>query len=154
MKESSFIISPIKFVCMNRKYELQFHYTRYMQIRGDSGTGKSLFVRDFATVKEELPQYKNSAIYDTRNYKDLKKLSKHCEYDYVIIDNADYILTEDVADIIYENLKNQNKTCWIIMGRGLYSCTVSLACIGRLDVKEEDGYYHFTVNYNAISSAI
>ena len=111
MKESSFIISPIKFVCMNRKYELQFHYTRYMQIRGDSGTGKSLFVQDFAAVKEELPQYKNSAIYDTRNYKDLKKLSKHCEYDYVIIDNADYILTEDVADIIYENLKNQNKPC-------------------------------------------
>lgn len=70
-----------------------------------------------------------------------------CKYDFVIIDNADIILNENVCKIISENIRKNNKTYWIIIGRNYYPCVLSVGCKGNLKMKSIGNKFKFQIDY-------
>ena len=117
----------LAFRYMDRVYGIDFAQSNLIQLIGNSGTGKSLFVSD---VRENLVEL--SKTFGTINIVDYKylaygtvKFEKLIENNpkLVIIDNADIILSKELDQkIAVYNVENVNKVYWIIIGRKSYKC--------------------------------
>ena len=140
----------LKFSHRNRRYDLAFNMAPVMQIRGDSGTGKSLMGSDLQAEKEIQKKLSNVLIVNFKTRELLKLLSNNDkEYDFVVIDNADIILTPEYDNLIFEKIIQPTKTQWIILGRKSYNCVISAACRGVLVRQKIANTYYFTIDYTA-----
>lgn len=141
----------LRFLHINRRYDLEFNHFRVMQIWGDSGTGKSLLCSDFAKEQKLRSNISNSLVIDYFNSASLQLLKGETEYRYVFVDNADLILTPEYDKLIKEKILSATKTYWIILGRKYYECVISSTCIGTLCSKtDEKGITTFTIDYMGV----
>lgn len=132
----------------NRYYDLKFNQLRVMQIKGESGIGKSLFCSDLKIKKNIDTNFKNIVVFDFENSDMLNLVKDFSLYDYVVFDNADLYLTDELCSIIESNILSDSKTHWIIIGRNSFSCVLSLGCIGVLERKTKGIKHYFCVNYS------
>lgn len=138
---------PLKFEIFNRSYNLEFNHIRIMQIKGESATGKSLMVSDFLKYRSSDEQYRNSLVINSEHPEGLALIKEQCSYNYVIIDNADILLTDREIKLIQKNLWGFNKTYWIIIGRNFYPCVLSNGSIGVLVEKKINNIFCYEMDY-------
>ena len=138
---------PLKFEIFNRSYNLEFNHIRIMQIKGESATGKSLMVSDFLKYRSSDEQYKNSLVINSEHPEGLDLITEQCSYNYVIIDNADILLTDREIKLIQKNLWSANKTYWVIIGRNFYPCVLSNGSIGVLVEKKINNTFCYEMDY-------
>lgn len=140
-------MKPLKFKIFNRSYNLEFNHIRIMQIKGESATGKSLMVSDFLKYRSSDEQYRNSLVINSEHPEGLALIKEQCSYNYVIIDNADILLTDREIKLIQKNLWGFNKTYWIIIGRNFYPCVLSNGSIGVLVEKKINNIFCYEMDY-------
>lgn len=140
-------MKPLKFKIFNRSYNLKFNHIRIMQIKGESAIGKSLMVSDFLSYRGSDEQYKNSLVINSEHPEGLALIKEQCSYNYVIIDNADILLTDREIKLIQKNLWGFNKTYWIIIGRNFYPCVLSNGSIGVLVEKKINNIFCYEMDY-------
>ena len=138
---------PLKFKIFNRSYNLGFNHIRIMQIKGESATGKSLMVSDFLSYRGSDEQYRNSLVINSEHPEGLALIKEQCSYNYVIIDNADILLTDREIKLIQKNLWGANKTYWVIIGRNFYPCVLSNGSIGVLVEKKINNTFCYEMDY-------
>jgi predicted ATPase len=104
------IYDNLKFQSYPFKYNLIFK-SRITIVGGDSGTGKT-FLYNLLEVLKKNPEYKNIVTY---NYKsdDIEDSIFKQHNKFIIVDNADIILTDKCKRFINENRDNQ----YMIFGR-------------------------------------
>lgn len=134
---------------MGRTYKIEFNHLRILQITGNSETDKSLLVSDFLDQRCIRQDLSNSLVIDRMFPEGLKLITENCQYDYVIIDNADILVTEEIDKMIKENIKCNTKTYWIIIGRRVYDCVLSMGCIGELEETLVKNKRIISINYSS-----
>ena len=134
---------------MGRTYKIEFNHLRILQITGNSETDKSLLVSDFLDQRCIRQDLSNSLVIDRMFPEGLKLITEDCQYDYVIIDNADILVTEEIDKMIKENIKCNTKTYWIIIGRRVYDCVLSTGCIGELEETLVKNKRIISINYSS-----
>ena len=141
-------MESLVFSYANRHYYLQFNFLPIIQLKGYTASGKSLFVHDFGRIRKNHANFKNSLIVNSRHPEGLQ-LIKHHKYDYVIIDNADILITPDLDAYIFYQVVSGESTKYIIIGRRNYSCVATLSGVGalRCQQNEETGEFYFSVDY-------
>ncbi|MEG1723772.1 MAG: hypothetical protein RR313_00120 [Anaerovoracaceae bacterium] len=142
------LLQPINFTYLNRTYYLDFNHLRIMQIKGESTVGKSLFVSDFDKQKDIDTTFANSLVINFFKKDLLNLITEDCNYDFVIIDNADIILDDFTIEKIKRNLWNNGKTHWVIIGQNFYSCVLSLGCVGELIRERRNDKFYFRITYS------
>lgn len=124
----------LKFEYDNRKYDIFFNNLHVILIIGNSAVGKSLMCNDLRAVKSDNNEDKVVVldINDIDIYKDfLRNKNNYKKYKYVVIDNADILVDDEVSNIIDTELE----TRWILIGRRIPKCIKSLASLGILKKK-------------------
>ena len=140
-------MKPLKFKIFNRVYNLEFNHIKIMQIKGESAIGKSLMVSDFLSYRGSDEQYKNSLVINSEHPEGLDLITEQCSYDYVVIDNADILLTDREIKLIQKNLWGLNKTYWVLIGRNFYPCVLSNGSIGVLVEKKINNTFCYEMDY-------
>lgn len=133
---------------MGRNYNIEFNHLRILQIKGKASTGKSLFVSDFKEQMRVRKDLQNSLVINWKNPNDINLITDNCKYDYVLIDNADVLMTEEISRNIEKNLEKNSDTYWIIIGRRDYDCILSIGCIGELCSIIKGNKKYFYIDYN------
>ena len=145
-------LKDLSFKNANRYYNLKFNHLRIMQIKGESGVGKSLFCSDLSVKKSIDADFSNILIFDYKNKDMLPFIKDFSSYDYVVLDNADLYMTERLGRVIEKDLLAvDSKTHWIIIGRDYYPCVLSLGSVGVLVREEKDGNYYYSVDYSLVN---
>lgn len=141
-------LEPIDFTFRNRHYYIPFLMYPIIQLKGDSSVGKSLFVSDFDNIGAINEKYSNSLII-TRSTKQVMPLLESKEYEYVLIDNADLVITPEIDSLIFDRITSDLKTKYVIMGRRIYTCVGSLLGVGSLvrQYDKERDMYEFSVDF-------
>ena len=145
------MLKNLQFKNDNRAYDIEFHHIKALQIKGESSTGKTLLAND---LKEQRDHDKRlgRVLVITVETKELLNLitqqsEKEKEYNYVVIDNADILLDEETDRFIWEKIKANSKTYWIIIGRKFFVCTSYRGCQGILKREQLHDGYRFTIDY-------
>lgn len=105
-----------------------------LNIQGDSGSGKSLFVRSLANCPDDIEHFggrENRLIvsYDSPAGLRLIKNGEYREYSLVVIDNADVLLNDELCRIISKDLNDGNSsTYWVVMCRKYLPCCDRMSC--------------------------
>ena len=143
--DSKAILKPLKFKIKNREYNINWYCMKIIKLAGDSAVGKSLFVSDFLLYRKSGKDKKasNSLVINSTNPEGIQWLKTASKYDYVIIDNAEGLITPKVDKIISNQIASGTKTYWIIIGRTQLNCTAALACNCRLECIKEGDLYRF-----------
>jgi hypothetical protein len=119
-----------------------------MQMGGKSASGKSLLCNDLRKYIfcEDIDNIKVVNVFDFKKIP-INYLNDWVQnYDYIVIDNADILVTEEIQYIISDSV-NKRKNFWILMGRNDLWC-VNFKCVGELhETILEDGIYKFDVIY-------
>lgn len=143
---SPFILKTLHFQNDNREYLIEFNRVQVMQLMGDSAIGKSLFVSDLNEQKlgqqphQEQQGQECKLLTITENNSEALELVKNpleIDYDLVVIDNADILITEELDQAICEALFKPTKTYWIIIGRNWFNCCAYDGCRGTLVNKQD-----------------
>lgn len=140
--------TALEFMVQKRHYNIPFLYYPIVQLKGDSAAGKSLFVQDFETLKRTNKDYANSPIINVGNRESLKLL-KDKSFDYVIIDNADLLITHEIDKFIFSHIITMPETHYIILGRKNFACVGHPLGLGTF-IRTKDnttGDYYFTVDF-------
>lgn len=98
------IYKKIKFSVAPFSYELEFT-SRITLVRGDSATGKTYLYQILEDVKF-LPQYQNMKLFNYKSDNFHEELAK-CRGKFIIIDNADILLTDEDKRFINFEKTNQ-----------------------------------------------
>jgi len=142
-----------------------------IQIVGESATGKSLMCTDLRTQQRTDKWFRdNVLIIDESNLQFLEELDSYIKrYPVIVIDNADELITAEIAAKITASLvdyDNDRMNKWILIGRKPFSC-VGIHSVGTLvkkddpeagdedidDIKEDNGEstlkkIYFSLDYN------
>lgn len=137
VSSENLIIKPLEFEISNRKYNIDFNGFRIIQLKG-SRLGNFSFYQDylsFSKIKDNMNCLFINFITSFR----LKNLEKEINYDYVIINDADIIISGKYQDIIFNKLLTKNnKTKFILIGNKYFSCILHSSCDRKLE-KNENG---------------
>lgn len=137
----------LSFKLDNRAYSLKFNGSRVIQIVGDAATGKSLMchdMREYSNIDKNFSD--NVLVIDIEDEK-LISVEKMRNYRFVVIDNADLLITPEIDDEIAQSQREAKPRFWIIIGRDERG-TISGNSIGSLVRKEVGGKYQFSMDYN------
>ena len=118
-----------------------------IQIIGRSGSGKSLLCNDlqaYIIVSRRNDIYITNII-DTKELRLEDTVLLTEKYKYIVIDNADLLITEQIQELISDSI-DEKKNYWIIMGRKDYWC-VNIKCVGELIERREDRHSLFEIVY-------
>lgn len=140
-------LKDIKFTYKNRRYNLHFNNLPIIQVKGEGTTGRSMFFSDFESVSRVDKRYKNNLLINFKNSDMASLITFPCSYDFVVIDNADIILNDELCEIIEKNLFDNPKTHWVIIGRDYFPCVLSMKCIGNLRVEKKGDVFCFSIDY-------
>ncbi len=102
--EKQMIYKNITFKADPFSYDLVFD-DRITLVGGDSGTGKTVLYEMLADLRL-TDEYKAIKLF---NYKsdNLLELIKQCRYSFIVIDNADILITDEVRRFINFEFSNQ-----------------------------------------------
>lgn len=109
----------------NTHYDLRFNRFRAIQIVGDSGTGKTMLGTIVRALGNELEFGNGKAlVVDTLHTEGITEIRlNHSEYSLIILDNADLEYTNEVLDIMRNDiLSKESNTYWVVIGRRFHSC--------------------------------
>ncbi|WP_455720279.1 ATPase [Agathobacter sp.] len=102
--EKQMIYKNIIFKAAPFLYDLEFD-DRITLVGGDSGTGKTVLYEILEDIKL-TDEYKAIKLF---NYKsdDFTEAIKQCRNSFIVVDNADYLINDDVRKFINFELSNQ-----------------------------------------------
>lgn len=150
--------SKIMFQNLNRVYGLEFGDDNVIQIRGNSGAGKTLLAQDILKAYKMSPNsYEKLIVFNYSSLsngkitlKSILKLSPKI----VVIDNADLILSNKLdLEIAEYNLEHKN-IYWILIGRRISKCLPDRLSLRELTSKYNEEYGAFfisTINREVIN---
>lgn len=144
-----FSLKDLKLKNGNREYNIIFNGVQIIQLKGDSSTGKSLLASDIKEQRGQIVNFPNILVIDEFNNELLKLLEPEQipEYDLIVIDNADILVTTDLDTLICNELNRNFKTYWIIIGRKRYKCCTYELCRGILENRHFKNKYTFSIKY-------
>ena len=145
----SYVLKPLVFENSGRCYEIHFNRTNILQLKGDSGTGKTLFASDLKEQRDNVPNFPRILVinYDNRELLELLTSLNDLPYDLVVIDNADIILTKELDTAIYHALLSTSRAYWIIIGRTWFDCCSYGGCRAILKSEKIRKKFYFHVEY-------
>lgn len=114
----------------NTHYDLRFNRFRAIQIVGDSGTGKTMLGTIVRALGNELEFGNGKAlVVDTLHTEGITEIKlNHSEYSLIILDNADLEYTNEVLDIMRNDLlSKESNTYWVVIGRKVLSNSISIS---------------------------
>lgn len=114
----------------NTHYDLRFNRFRAIQIVGDSGTGKTMLGTIVRALGNELEFGNGKAlVVDTLHTEGITEIRlNHSEYSLIILDNADLEYTNEVLDIMRNDiLSKESNTYWVVIGRKVLSNSISIS---------------------------
>lgn len=85
-------------------YDLEFD-DRITLVGGDNGTGKTVLYEMLEDVRLS-DEYKDIKLFDYRSDNFLEVI-KQCKDSFIVVDNADYLINDDVRTFINFELSNQ-----------------------------------------------
>jgi hypothetical protein len=131
----------------NRYYSLDFK-TRVIQITGDSAVGKSLMYQDLQHCLNmgAIRAEEEELVLININQNRLLNAEQRQPFKFIVIDNADLIITPAIADeIVASTLAGRNY--WVLLGNEPLDC-VSSNSVGRLRREEREGRHYFSIDYS------
>lgn len=121
------IIKPLEFEISGRKYNIEFNGFRILQLRG-SRLGNFSFYQDFLSYSKINDSINCLFISFITSFRVIN-LEKEIDYDYVVINDADVILSGKYQDIIFKKLlSKKNNTNFILIGNKYFSCILNSSC--------------------------
>jgi hypothetical protein len=141
----------MQFSNANRFYDIRFNLLNLIQIVGEAATGKSLMCADLREVCRHDEWYKKHLyVIDVSNRQAMGYFDSCMrDYEYIVIDNADVLLTLElqlkICDSLFSDDKKTNNK-WILIGRKLYVCA-PINCVGVLAHKTADGNQYYSIDY-------
>lgn len=114
----------------NTHYDLRFNRFRAIQIVGDSGTGKTMLGTIVRALGNELEFGNRKAlVVDTLHTEGITEIRlNHSDYSLIILDNADLEYTNEVLDIMRNDiLSKESNTYWVVIGRKVLSNSISIS---------------------------
>jgi hypothetical protein len=136
----------LKFNYDNRHYTLDFN-SRVIQIAGDSAAGKSLMYQDLQHCMNRDAKFGSKVLLININSNKDLTAEQRKPYKYIVIDNADLIITPEIDEEIIESQK-EGRNYWIIFGREPRGSVIGNS-IGVLTRTMQDGQYYFKMDYNS-----
>lgn len=138
-------MKPLEFAYKDRSYFLRFNKFNIIFIV--DGVCKTLMCEDLKEVCKQDKAFANVCVFDIYNSDKvlpvLKSKETYEKYKYFVINNADILVTPEVNNII----NSHRDRFWVIIGRRLPNCVLSLCSICKLS---EVSPKHFECDYNVI----
>ena len=132
----------------NRHYSLEFN-SMVIQVMGESAIGKSLMYQDlqaYINANPELGLENDFLFVNAQNKKEYTDVKRLRGYKYVVIDNADIVLTPDIDREIIESQKD-SRNYWVLIGREPRGSVVGNS-VGMLVHESKDGQHYFKMDYS------
>ena len=128
----------------NRHYSISF-MSKAIQIVGEAAAGKSLMFQDLRYFANKSPSLQGQYLFVNHANHQETDINRMTLYKFVVIDNADIILTPEIERLIIQS-QLEEETQWVLLGRSPLGCIITNS-VGKLICEERDGQYYFYVDY-------